>query len=158
QITEKIVLEVYIFLVRGSASAPILRIHGFCRLLRRIVEMKRTEVCDLKFDADPAMLFVVLNEASDKLQVLVKRRRQRLQFFLRQFIPQFLFLQREINSEIAVTGNKCLVIKREEQGIDEKDPPKPLRREIRPKFDAVRHCLLDIEMIQNGVEILVALL
>src|SRR5262249_49093841 len=132
QVAEEVILEVRIFLPARYPAIPILCINGFRDLLWRIAEMERAEVGDFKFDPHAATLFVIFNEPSDKLQIVVKSRWKPLQPFLRQFISQLLFLQGNEDSQIPIARDDGLIVKREEQEIDKKHPAKTFRRKIRP--------------------------
>src|SRR5277367_4707265 len=113
QVAEEVILEVRIFSLGGYPAMLIFRIDGFRDLLWRIVEMERAEVGDFELDSNAAPLFIVFNKACDEFQIVVKSRWKLLQPFLRQFISQLLFLQRNVDGQIPIAGDDCLVVERE---------------------------------------------
>ena len=158
QVAEEVILEILIFTFGRCSTTPILHIDAFKGLFWRIVEMERTEVGNFELDADAAMLFVVFDEAGDEFKIVIKGRWKLLQSFLGQFVSQLLFLQWNVDGQIAIAGDDCLVVEWEEERIDKKDPTKTPWRKIRPKLDPVGYSLFNVQAIDNGIEILEALL
>src|SRR6202000_831453 len=114
EIAEEIVLKIPVLCFRGTPAAPILLVDSFGRLFWRIAKVKRSKVADLKLNADASMLLVVFDETGCELEVVVECRRKLSQAFLDEFAVQLLLLHRNIDCQIPVARDHCVIVERKE--------------------------------------------